>query len=229
MRTANSWWIPWWRLANVTGPVAGVFGGTRKPSGQSRAYRLPCRSACARLRRESESGRQWALLEYLQTGQRPDCTDGNAGDWPLGKTEIEAEPTRQRYRYSGFPGWDMLLQIALFEQRLADAAATYMEAPQQASWSWGTDERLAEAVAVSHYDLSIRIWKSIADGLIAQVTPSAYDGSAKYLRRIRTVYERSGRGGDWRERVKGLRTRHNRKRRLLEVLDRLEANQRLID
>lgn len=49
------------------------------------------------------------------------------------------------------------------------------------------------------------------------------------MRRIRTVYESLGREDDWRELVKDLRTRHNRKRRLMEVLDRLEANQRLID
>jgi uncharacterized Zn finger protein len=81
-----------------------------------------------------------------------------------------------------------------------------------------------QAVATSHTDPSIWIWKSIADGLIDQVKPSAYKDSAKYLRRIRTVYESSGREGDWRELVKELRTRHNRKRRLTEVLDRLEAN-----
>jgi uncharacterized Zn finger protein len=197
-------------------------------------FDAPSEKTYFELRQAAEQVEIWpvvrkAALEYLQTGQRPACKNGNTGDWPLGETEIKAEPSRKRFRHQGFPDWDMLLQIALLEQRLADAAAIYLEAPQKASWSWGTDERLAEAVAASHPDLSIRIWKSIADGLIDQVKPSAYKDSAKYLRRIRTVYESSGREGDWRELVKELRTRHNRKRRLMEVLDRLAANQRLID
>ncbi len=197
-------------------------------------FESPSENTFTELRQAAERVEIWpvvrkAALAYLQTGQRPDFKNGNSDDWPLGETEIKAEPSLKRFRHHGFPDWDMLLQIALLEQRFADAATIFLEAPQKASWSRGSDERLAEAVAASHPDLSIRIWKSIADDLIDQVKPSAYKNSAKYLRRIRTVYENSGREGDWRELMQELRTKHNRKRRLMEVLDRLEANQRLID
>jgi uncharacterized Zn finger protein len=170
-----------------------------------------------------------ATLHYLQTGQRPDHEGVNVNDWPVMEPEVKAKHSRKNFAHQGFPDWNMLLEIALLEQRLEDAIAIYQESPKKTWWSWGTDERLAAAVTTSHPDVALQIWKTIADDLIAQVKPSAYRDAAKYLRRMRTIYEDTGRLADWLGLVKDLRKSHNRKRRLMEVLDRLEANQRLID
>jgi len=42
------------------------------------------------------------------------------------------------------------------------------------------------------------------------------------------VYEQTGRLGEWKALIISLRTRHKAKRRLMEVLDGLENNRRLI-
>ena len=143
--------------------------------------------------------------------------------------EVKSKRPLKKSGYQGRPDWNMLLEIALLEQRLEDAITIYQEAPKKMWWSWGIDERLAVAVTASHPDVALRIWKSIVDSLIAQVKPSAYRDAAKYMRRMRTIYEDTGRVAEWLVVVKDLRLRHKRKRRLMEVLDRLEANQRLID
>ena len=69
----------------------------------------------------------------------------------------------------------------------------------------------------------------IADRLIGQVKPKAYQEAAGYLRQMRQVYERTGRFTDWKALLASLRAQHKAKRRLMEVLDGLEKNRTLID
>ncbi len=197
-------------------------------------FSAPSEKTFIDLRQAAERVKIWptvrkAILHYLQTGKRPDREGANKSDWPVMEPEVKPESSRKRSGIKEFPDLNMLLEVALLEQRLGDAVALYQNAPKKTWWSWGIEERLAEAVTASHPDIAISIWKTIADGLIARVKPSAYSDAAKYLRRMRTVYTNTGRMADWQGVVKDLRTRHNRKRRLMEIMDRLEANQRLID
>ena len=197
-------------------------------------FQSPSEQTYSELRQASERIKVWpavrkAALHYLQTDQLPYRKGGNTSDWPLMEPEVKSERLQKKFRCQGGPDWNMLLEIALLEQRLEDAIAIYQEAPKKSWWTWGIDERLAGAVTASHPDVALGIWKKIADSLIAQVKPSAYRDAAKYLRRMRTIYKDTERAAEWLVLVKDLRTRHKRKRRLMEVLDRLEANQRLID
>ena len=75
----------------------------------------------------------------------------------------------------------------------------------------------------------MQIWKNIADRLIGQVKPKAYQDAAVYLRRMRKVYGETGRLDDWKALIMRLRTEHKAKRRLQEVLDGLEKNRKILD
>jgi uncharacterized Zn finger protein len=123
----------------------------------------------------------------------------------------------------------MLIEIALLEQRHDDAVALYQELAKTRRWGWGIDERLAKAVAGSHPEVALQIWKSIADRLIGQVKPKAYQESAGYLRQMHKVYEQTGRLANWQALLASLRAQHKAKRRLMEVLDGLEKNRKLVD
>ena len=123
----------------------------------------------------------------------------------------------------------MLIEIALLEGRLDESVAIYRQAPAKTRWGWGIEERLAKAVAESDPEVALTIWRAIAEGLIDQVKPSSYQQAAPYLKKMRTVYFHTGREPEWQKLLTNLRTTHKRKRRLLEVLDRLENTQRLID
>ena len=73
-----------------------------------------------------------------------------------------------------------------------------------------------------------QIWQSIAEHLIGQVKPKAYQEAAGYLRQMHKVYEKTGRVAEWKTLLIRLRTQHKAKRRLIEVLDGLEHNRKLI-
>jgi uncharacterized Zn finger protein len=132
-------------------------------------------------------------------------------------------------RLESFPNREMLIEIALLEKRHDDAVEIYQKLSTTRRWGWGIDEQLAQAVASSHPEMALQIWKNIADRLIGQVKPSAYQDAAVYLRCMRKVYEETGRLYDWKALIMRLRKEHKAKRRLQEVLYGLEKNRKIID
>ena len=91
---------------------------------------------------------------------------------------------------------------------------------------WGHDHQgdaVAESVSETHPDEALSIWRAQAVSHIRITKPSAYEVAGRYLRKMRTVYERTGRRTEWEGLLRELRTDHARKRRLMEVLDRLEG------
>jgi len=123
-----------------------------------------------------------------------------------------------------FPNEDLLIEIALLEERLDDAIALYDDRKHVGRWDHGMGEILARAVADTHPDAALRIWRSIAEALIDRVKPKAYREAAVHLRKMRRIFEKSGQMNDWTALIKQLRVQHKAKRRLMEVLDELEKN-----
>ena len=164
------------------------------------------------------------VIDYLKTGNNPARGDALKSSWPLPEPEVRQTETRwERWRQK-FPDREMLIEIALFEKRHDDAVALYQELIKTRRWGGGTgiDKQVAKAVAESHPEIALGIWKSIADGLIGQVKPKAYQEAAVYLRQMRKVYQRTGRAADWKALLQTLRTQHKAKRRLQEVLTGLD-------
>jgi uncharacterized Zn finger protein len=82
-------------------------------------------------------------------------------------------------------------------------------------------DRIADAVADYAPDRAIEIWRKQAENLIAQTKPSAYEEAARYLRKAGVVMAREGKQDEWARYLHDLRETHARKRRLIEILDRL--------
>lgn len=186
------------------------------------------------LRKVAETMGLWsavrsAVLDFLQDGKRP--TDGDQGNssWPLPEPEVRSSQPGQKFQRISFPNRDMLIEIAILEKRLDDAVMVYHESVGKRRWRNDTDELLAKAVAVSHPDTALQIWQSIAEELISQVKPKAYQGAAKYLRKMHKVYEQTDRLTDWQTLIMNIRTRHKAKRRLMEALDGLGDSRKLVD
>jgi uncharacterized Zn finger protein len=87
---------------------------------------------------------------------------------------------------------------------------------------------VADAVADTHPDRAVAIYRELAEGLIAQTKPAAYESAAGYLRKLRDLLTRIGRAAEWEGILAHLREEHRRKRTLMDVLDRLERR-RIID
>ncbi|MBU3946559.1 MAG: SWIM zinc finger family protein [Proteobacteria bacterium] len=167
-------------------------------------------------------------LSFLESGQRPDMTDaGSSGQpWPLPSPEV-AVRSDKRFRRD-FPDLGNLIEIAILEKRFDDVVQLYQTQQKTIRWGIGKGREVAAAVAGTHPDISLAIWKKLAEGQIDLVKPKAYEVAAGYLRKMHNIYQKTGRLEQWRTLLQILRTTHKAKRRLMEVLDLLE-NKRIID
>ena len=180
---------------------------------------------------------QAALRHFLETGNLPKKTD-----WPLpglpatpaaakgkkGKakptTELSAPPL---YR----PRPDVLLELAFREQQPEQILKWYDQlyhGRNILAYSLGYGEngdnavRVADAVAATHPERSIAIYKERAAALVETGQQNAYQTAGQLLRKLRKVLSPLHRTAEWEGFVLELRTKHQRKRKFLEVLDRLK-------
>ncbi|WP_054692695.1 hypothetical protein [Geotalea toluenoxydans] len=188
------------------------------------------RKSYTELRKAAEKARVWpavrgCVLRYLETGQRPDPSgkEKRSKEWPLPQPEVMRPQNKAEMRYERFPNLNMLIDIAILERRFDDVVALYQELRKTKRWGWDTDKAVAEAVAESHPQIALDIWRAIAESLIGQVKPKAYEEAAIYLRRMCKVYQETRRISDWQNLLIELRRDHKAKRRLMEVLDSLSG------
>ena len=169
-----------------------------------------------------------AALSFLERGQRPDMTvkGSSKQSWPLPCPEVAARSDKRFHR--DFPDLNNLIEIAILEKRLDDVVQLYQTQQKTIRWGIGKGREVAAAVAGTHPDVSLAIWKKLAEGQINLVKPKAYEVAAGYLRKMHNIYQKTGRLEQWRTLIQSLRTAHKAKRRLMEVLDLLE-NKRIID
>ena len=192
------------------------------------------RKTFVELRKAAEKAKAWAaarecVLRYLETGQRPVPVDGGKSTvWPLPKPEVMRPRNKAVARHERFPDLDALIDIAILEERFDDVVALYQDLRKTKRWGWETDKTVAEAVAESHPQIAIDIWRAVVDSLIGQVKPKAYEEAAGYLRRMCKVYQENNRTSEWQSLLSELRREHKAKRRLMEVLDS-QSGKKIID
>jgi len=188
------------------------------------------RKSYTELRKAAEKAKAWPgvrgfVLRYLETGQRPDPPGKGKESrvWPLPQPEVMRTRDKSEKRFERFPNLDMLIDIAIMERRFDDVVTLYQELKKTKRWGWETDKAVAEAVSKTHPQTALDIWRAIAESLIGQVKPKAYEEAAIYLRRMCKVYQETRRASDWQNLLFELRREHRAKRRLMEVLDGLSG------
>jgi len=157
------------------------------------------------------------LLLYLEKGELPWKQKG----WPLAQSS-QAKPGRS-YRNT-FPMKDILINIAILEKQ-PDRVLFWYDQSQGNRRNWvGTgDDRIAAAIQEHAPERSVAIWKTIAEGLINQTKPSAYEQAASYLHKAEKVMKRRKKQSEWKKYLNGLREKHARKRRFIEILDQSDS------
>lgn len=166
-----------------------------------------------------------AALQYLETGTRP---QPSTQLWPLSESELK--PTTGRFPIQP-PMTDVLIEIAIAEKQPDEVLRWYdQRKPRLRGWDtgWFTEDRIAEAVVARYPERAVAIWKQLAESQIALTKPKAYDSAADYLRKVGRVLKQQGKEQDWHGYLTTLRLAHERKRRLVEVLDVL-AGRRIVD
>jgi len=129
----------------------------------------------------------------------------------------------------------VLLELALHEKKPDEVLRWHDQlASEQRSRPYGWSsaghyaDRVADAVADTHPERSLAIYRQIVEQYIAQTSPSAYEAAVPALRKLRGLLQRLRREAEWSAYLAELRDKHHRKRRLLEVLDRLQGR-RIVD
>ena len=194
-------------------------------------FREPAMRTLLPLRAAAERAGVWpavraAVLHYLETGAPPAAAERRIGDvaippWPLPATGLP--PSTKQWRPS-FPMVSVLIELAADEGRPDEVLRWYDQRRAHAGAAYVQDSLVAEAVADAYPERAIAIWKALAEAQIARTEPRAYEVAAEYLRKMHRVLARQGKTDAWREYIAQLREANRRKRRLIEILDRLAAS-----
>jgi uncharacterized Zn finger protein len=157
------------------------------------------------------------LLFYLEKGELP----WEQKDWPLGKSD-QAKSDRT-YRTT-FPMVNVLIDIAILEKK-PDRILFWFDQTQKNRRSWVGigDDRIATAIQDHAPERSVAIWKTIAEGLINQTKPSAYEQAASYLRKVEKNMQFQKKQHEWIQYLNNLREKHAKKRRFIEILDKSDS------
>jgi len=153
------------------------------------------------------------LLTYLEKGKLPWQQKG----WPLG-TSNQTKPDAS-FRNT-FPMVNVLIEIAISEKKPERVLLWYdrLQNTRRGHITVG-DDRIAAAIEDCAPERSVSIWKTIAEGLIHQTKPSAYEQAASYLRKVERIMKRQKKQSQWNQYLNELKSRHARKRRFIEILD----------
>lgn len=215
-------------IAEAPGTAGGLQERLRKMAeaekrfGLAAAYRAedfferPFRQTYVELRKTAEEIKAWpavraCALKYLETGQRPEGNSvGEKGkaSWPLPAPEVKRPRNKGERRYERFPNREMLIDVAILEERFDDVVELYQEFKKTTRWGGETGKAVAQAVAKTHPQVALDIWGAIVDDLIGQVKPKAYEEAAGYLRIMREVSEETARMADWEGLIVRLRVEH---------------------
>ena len=185
---------------------------------------------------------QRLALQFLETGVSPvsitkiSDTSHKAAvgeGWPLPVPDyllpLLASPHRRRI--VSRPRYEVLIDLAIAEQRPDDVLRWYdkMRAdrePPIGTWMRDPDgyaDRVAAAVAGSHPERALDIYRQCIEGNLKRAHLSAYDAVAAYLRKLRPILKTIHREEEWTQTVTEIRLRHRNRPRLAEILDRLES------
>src|SRR5437870_5392247 len=101
----------------------------------------------------------------------------------------------------------------------------YQEKEKGNQWSAVSHYRkqVADAVAATHPDQALELYRELIETVIASTSGSGSEAAGPHLERIRDLFVSLGWLDDWTSYAAGLRRTHGRKRRLMDVLDRVES------
>lgn len=173
-------------------------------------------------KKASEKVKVWpkvrqCILTYLESGILPWEQQG----WPLPKTDLDQTDVHHQKQ---FPMIENLIDIAIFEKKPDQVLRWYDQRPQRRyGWYSMNEDRIASAIKTHDPDRAVAIWKAMAEGLIAQVKPQAYQEAAKYLRKAGQVMSQLIKQKEWDQYLKELKETHFRKRRFIEIMEGLEG------
>jgi uncharacterized Zn finger protein len=133
---------------------------------------------------------------------------------------------------SDHPYYEVLIDMAIADQRHDEVLRWYdaLRAGQKqqrgiSSWMGGSDyaDRVAAAVADSHPDRSLEIYRQRVDDNLQRAHVSAYEAVAVYLRKMHPILQSLHREAEWTKKIAEIRLRYRNRPRFMETLDKLDS------
>jgi uncharacterized Zn finger protein len=180
---------------------------------------------------------------FLETGVSPiRLTVSKKGErrvtvdraWPLPAPDylVTLLRTDEQRRGRARPHYDVLIDMAIADQRSDEVLHWYDQwrrarkaSPDDFGWSGPviSADRVAEAVARSHPQRALEIYRRQVDQHLPEASVTAYEAVASCLRKMKPILESLEQGGDWTRLVQGIRERYRNRPRFMEILDRLDG------
>jgi uncharacterized Zn finger protein len=186
-----------------------------------------------------ESARNIALT-FLETGASPLPSSKDAtitksktnAEWPLPVPAylLPLLSKESGGRTAGGPHFDVLIDMAIADRRHDDVLRWYdaMQAGQKQRGSpvWYVfntyGDRIAAAVAESHPERSLAIYRQRVDDHLPHASASAYEAVAGYLRKMRPILRALHREPEWNGLLADIRLRYKNRPKFMEILDKLD-------
>jgi uncharacterized Zn finger protein len=155
-------------------------------------------------------------------------------DWPLPMPGylIPLLQTEFQMPRSPQPHFNVLIDMAITDKRPDDVLNWYDKMyAQRTQSSYGDSwngpgahgDRVADAVAKSHPQRSLEIYRQQVERNLTQASVGAYETVASYLRRMRPIMKSIGHEQDWKQLVEEIQIRYRNRPKFMEILDRLEG------
>jgi pentatricopeptide repeat protein len=124
------------------------------------------------------------------------------------------------------PRWNVLIDLALAAGDADEVLRWYdrMRAGGKGPVDYGGPasyaDRVAEAVAATHPERALAIYRAALDARLPVADPSAYAACAEYLDRMAPIHRALGRMPEWSALVASIREKYRNRPRFMEQLDR---------
>lgn len=183
-----------------------------------------------------------AALNYLKTGELP-ADQAKTGktrskDEISGKGELSILPgilpktglleagSIQKIKT---PALDLLIEIAILEEDPEEVVHWYEELKKrepeaESYWRSISENKIANAVKEKYPGIALEIWRKLAEKLISETKVSSYEEASSYLRKVKETLEAKGEKEAWETYLSEIKEVNKRKKKLLEILDRLGAD-----
>ena len=172
-----------------------------------------------------------AALQYLRTGDLPVSqvkTTKETSILPgiLPKTGLLEADSLSKIKP---PVLDLLIQIAIQENDADQTVHWYEELKKSKGeaenyWNFISENEIANVVKGKYPEMAIEIWKKLAENLISKAKVSSYEAASAHIRKVKETLKSIGKKEEWEAYLQEIREVNRRKRKLLEILNRLEKD-----
>jgi uncharacterized Zn finger protein len=152
------------------------------------------------------------LIEYLEKGRLPWKQKG----WPLDKSsKVEIKSSY----LNTYPKINEIIDIYILEKNPEKVLYWYEQHQKGKTWVNAWDDKIAKAVETIAPERSVSIWQNIAEQLINQTKPIAYEQAMVYLKKAESLMKRMKKQSQWQDYIDELKRAHKRKTRFIQTLN----------